>query len=58
MRITDAVSSVVRRSGISDGLVPFYAHGATAAVMIQEDWDDSVHGDVIHFLSQQTPKGM
>jgi secondary thiamine-phosphate synthase enzyme len=56
--ITEAVSAVVRRSGIDDGLVHVYAQGATAAVMIQENWDESVQEDVIDFLSRQIPKGV
>ncbi len=32
--------------------------GATAAVMIQENWDESVQEDVIDFLSRQIPKGV
>jgi secondary thiamine-phosphate synthase enzyme len=56
--ITEAVSAVVRRSGIADGLVHVYAQGATAAVMIQENWDQSVQEDVIDFLSRQIPKGV
>ncbi|APD49138.1 MULTISPECIES: secondary thiamine-phosphate synthase enzyme YjbQ [unclassified Synechococcus] len=56
--ITEAVTAVVRRSGASDGLVHVYAQGATAAVMIQENWDESVQEDVIDFLSQQIPKGV
>ena len=56
--ITDSVADVVRRSGLSDGLVNVYAQGATAAVMIQENWDQSVQEDVIDFLSAQIPKGV
>lgn len=56
--ITDSVAAVVRRSGISDGLVHVYAQGATAAVMIQENWDQSVQDDVIDFLAKQIPKGV
>ncbi|MEX1315671.1 MAG: secondary thiamine-phosphate synthase enzyme YjbQ [Synechococcaceae cyanobacterium] len=56
--ITDAVTGVARRSGISDGLVHVYAQGATAAVMIQENWDESVQEDVIDFLAQQIPRGV
>jgi secondary thiamine-phosphate synthase enzyme len=56
--ITEAVTTVVRRSGIADGLVHVYAQGATAAVMIQENWDESVQEDVIDFLRQQIPKGV
>ncbi|TVS06940.1 MAG: YjbQ family protein [Cyanobium sp. PLM2.Bin73] len=56
--ITESVAAVVRRSGISNGLVHVYAQGATAAVMIQENWDESVQEDVIDFLARQIPKGV
>ena len=56
--ITDRVREVVARSGIRDGLVNVYAQGATAAIMIQENWDESVQTDVINLLRQQIPKGV
>ena len=56
--ITAQVLAVVRRSGVRDGLVNVYAQGATAAVMIQENWDDSVQSDVINLLRQQIPRGV
>ena len=56
--ITDQVKSVVRESGVSNGLVQVYAQGATAAIMIQENWDDSVQTDVIHLLQKMIPKGV
>ena len=56
--ITREVAAVVARSGVRDGLVHVYAQGATAAVMVQENWDDSVQEDVIAFLSKQIPKGV
>ena len=56
--ITQQVTSVVARSGISNGLVHVYAQGATAAIMIQENWDESVQDDVINFLSRIIPKGV
>ena len=40
--VTDRVRSVVAESGVQDGLCCVYAHGATAAIMIQENWDASV----------------
>jgi thiamine phosphate synthase YjbQ (UPF0047 family) len=39
--ITHTVTAVVDRNGIADGLLHVDALGATAAVMIQENWDDS-----------------
>ncbi|QIK36965.1 YjbQ family protein [Caldichromatium japonicum] len=56
--ITDRVRTIVTRSGIRDGLVNVYAQGATAAIMIQENWDDSVQLDVIDLLSRLIPKGV
>ena len=56
--ITDQVQQVVRKSAISNGLVSVYAQGATAAIMIQENWDDSVQTDVVNLLRQVIPKGV
>jgi secondary thiamine-phosphate synthase enzyme len=56
--ITGQVEEVVRRSGIRDGLVSVYAQGATAALMIQENWDDSVQQDVVNLLRQIIPRGV
>jgi secondary thiamine-phosphate synthase enzyme len=56
--ITDRVQTVVDASGIRDGLVALYAQGATAALMIQENWDDSVQTDVINLLRKLAPKGV
>jgi secondary thiamine-phosphate synthase enzyme len=56
--ITDQVTDVVMRSGIRNGLVSVYAQGATAAIMIQENWDESVQTDVVNFMRQIIPKGV
>ncbi len=56
--ITDEVRRVVTQSGIRNGLVNVYAQGATAAVMIQENWDDSVQTDVVNLLRELIPKGV
>ena len=56
--VTEVVKQVVRESGVRDGLVTVYVQGATAAVMIQENWDDSVQTDVVNFLRQIIPKGV
>ena len=55
--ITGSVKAVVARSGIRDGLVSIYVQGATAAIMIQENWDESVQTDVVNFLRQIIPRG-
>ena len=56
--ITDRVREVVARSGVHNGLVNVYAQGATAAMMIQENWDDSVQTDVVNLLRKLIPKGV
>jgi secondary thiamine-phosphate synthase enzyme len=56
--ITTSVAEVVKRSGIRNGIIHVYAQGATAAIMIQENWDESVQTDVINLLRKQIPKGV
>ena len=56
--ITTLVKDVVERSGIDNGLVNVYAQGATGAIMIQENWDESVQTDVVNLLRQLIPKGV
>lgn len=55
--ITPMVEGLVQDSGISTGLVNVYAQGATAAIMIQENWDESVQTDVVNLLRKMIPKG-
>ena len=38
-------------------LMAIYAKGATAAVMIQENWDPNITTDIINALSTLIPKG-
>jgi secondary thiamine-phosphate synthase enzyme len=56
--ITPQVRDLVRHSGVRDGLVALYAQGATAALMIQENWDDSVQQDVVDLLRKLIPRGV
>ena len=56
--ITERVREIVAASGIGDGLVALYAQGATAAIMIQENWDASVPADVVNFLRKLIPPGV
>ena len=56
--ITPQVKKIVSASGILDGIVSVYVQGATAAVMIQENWDESVQTDVVNFLRKIIPKGV
>ncbi|KPK55452.1 MAG: hypothetical protein AMS22_04235 [Thiotrichales bacterium SG8_50] len=56
--ITGQVADVVASSGVRNGLISLYAQGATAALMIQENWDDSVQSDVVHLLQKLIPRGV
>ncbi len=56
--ITREVKDVVSSSGIDTGLVSLYVQGATAGIMIQENWDDSVQNDVITMLRKIAPQGV
>ncbi len=56
--ITPMVENLVQGSGIEYGLVNVYAQGATAAIMIQENWDESVQQDVVDLLRKMIPKGV
>ena len=56
--ITDEVKQVISASGVRAGIVTVYAQGATAAIMIQENWDESVQTDVVNFLRKIIPKGV
>lgn len=56
--ITEQVKQVVSAGGVRDGIVTVYAQGATAALMIQENWDESVQTDVVNILRQIIPKGV
>ena len=56
--ITAEVTAFVEKSGMKRGLVSVYAQGSTAAVMIQENWDESVQRDVVNLLRKLIPKGV
>jgi secondary thiamine-phosphate synthase enzyme len=56
--ITTRVEQVVIDSEIQNGIVSVYAQGATAAIMIQENWDDSVQRDVVTLLNKLIPSGI
>ena len=56
--ITDEIKQAVHDAQIKNGLVSVYAQGATAAIMIQENWDESVQLDVVNFLQKLIPKGI
>jgi len=56
--ITEAVRRCVAESKVREGLVHVYVRGATAAIMIQENWDQSVQNDVVSLLAKLVPRGV
>jgi secondary thiamine-phosphate synthase enzyme len=56
--ITEPVRRIIAASGIQTGLVNVYVQGATAAIMIQENWDESVQRDVLSLLQKLIPRGI
>jgi len=56
--ITEKVISVCTQSNVRQGTVHVYVQGATAGIMIQENWDDSVQNDVITLLRKIAPQGV
>lgn len=56
--ITEAVRGILERSSIQNGIMHVYAQGATAAMMVQENWDDSVPLDVVSLLRKLIPPGV
>lgn len=56
--ITNQVDNVVKNSKIQTGLVNVYVQGATAGIMIQENWDQSVQNDVIALFKKLAPAGI
>ncbi|MFW5820908.1 MAG: secondary thiamine-phosphate synthase enzyme YjbQ [Bacteroidota bacterium] len=56
--ITRQVEAIVAESKVRSGMVNVYVQGATAGIMIQENWDDSVQTDVINLLKKLIPAGV
>ena len=56
--ITQVVEKIISDSSVQTGMVNVYAQGATAAIMIQENWDESVQTDVIALLNKLIPSGV
>jgi secondary thiamine-phosphate synthase enzyme len=57
IRITDQVSEIVRKSGVSEGLVLVSAMHITAAVYVN-DWEDGLIDDFQVWLEKLAPAGL
>jgi len=55
--ITEEARAEVRRSGVREGVCALYAHGATAALMVQENDDPNIAFDVLDCLDGLVPAG-
>ena len=56
--ITRQVEAIVAESDVKTGIVNVYVQGATAGIMIQENWDQSVQNDVVALLNKLIPSGV
>jgi secondary thiamine-phosphate synthase enzyme len=56
--ITRHVLEIIKESKIRSGIASVYARGSTAAIMIQENWDQSVQNDVVSLLNKLIPPGI
>ena len=56
--ITSKVLEIIKDSKVRNGIASVYARGSTAAIMIQENWDQSVQNDVVTLLNRLIPSGI
>lgn len=56
--ITAEIRAIVREHGREARLCALYAQGATAAIMIQENWDPLIGDDVVECLRKLVPRGI
>ena len=56
--ISEKVRFIVKNSKVSEGIVNIYVQGATAGIMIQENWDQSVQNDMVNLLKKLIPSGV
>ncbi|MCS7205787.1 MAG: secondary thiamine-phosphate synthase enzyme YjbQ [Leptospiraceae bacterium] len=52
------LQEIQKQHNIQTGFVNVFAQGATAAIMIQENWDESVQRDVVQLLRKLIPRGV
>lgn len=56
--ITAEVAALIKASKVKTGIASVYARGSTAAIMIQENWDQSVQNDVVTLMNKLVPSGI
>ena len=55
IEITDKIQSIIKSSGISDGLVTLYIKHTSASLMIQENADSDVLRDIEKYFDRLVP---
>ncbi len=55
--ITSKVQGIVKKTGIKDGICVVYTTHATAAIIINENWDQNILLDTIDALDKLIPQG-
>lgn len=55
--ITSKVQDIVKKTGIKDGICVVYTTHATAAILINENWDPNILLDTIEALDKIIPQG-
>lgn len=56
--ITGKVKKVLAKNPVTTGMLSVYVQGATAGIMIQENWDESVQRDVVSLFNKLIPSGV
>ncbi|MBI2650482.1 YjbQ family protein [Candidatus Woesearchaeota archaeon] len=56
--ITDRINSIIRKSKIKNGLCNVFAAHATAAIIINENYDPNICLDLIDALNKLVPSGV
>lgn len=57
MELTKEVASVVRESGVAEGLCNIFVPHTSASILAGENWDQSVRRDLEAFMSRLAPDG-
>lgn len=53
--ITEDVNNLIKKSGVKEGICNIFALHATGAIVINENWDDSVQVDLLTSLRKIIP---
>lgn len=56
--VTREITKVVKESGIKEGLCTIYVKHATAAIIINENYDPNLRQDILDCLNKLIPQGI